>query len=534
VNRLLWIGLNDVGTEGTFRWSSGEPVTFTYWATGEPDNALGGEDFVTMYEPGHTYAGRWNNWGERVFDGRPFNGVVELVASKGPPVIERQPFSKRVNLGDTVTIPVLATSSRPLRYQWRFNGVNIGWATNAPLVLTNVQYNQAGVYSVLVNDALASVASSNATLFVNRPPVAAPSTVSLDEDTTALITLAGSDPDGDPLAYSGVTAPMHGSLTGIAPNFTYRPVTNFNGLDSFTFKVNDGLRDSPVATVSITVNPINDRQLDSAPVVVSITVLPVNDPPEPKIVVSPLTQLPGFSNLVVIAPVCRNARAILDGSQSSDVENDPLQYAWTEGTNALGTTATVTNQFAPGNHTVTLVVNDGTDSATATTTFAVLTPEEAVRSLALAVREAQLGRRHIVPLLAALRAAAEAFERCRAREGLHLLNRFQRDVHDRIVPQDPTLANTLMETAQEIMEIVAGAAPGHCRVVFHEPARWSHGKMQMKFSAPKSQTYFVEASTNLTDWEIIGVAEARGDGTFFFEDPSAGNHARRFYRVLAP
>ena len=42
------------------------------------------------------------------------------------------------------------------------------------------------------------------------------------------------------------------------PNLTYIPAANFNGADSFTFKVNDGALDSPPATVSITVTAVND------------------------------------------------------------------------------------------------------------------------------------------------------------------------------------------------------------------------------------------------------------------------------------
>src|SRR5207245_4160978 len=38
----------------------------------------------------------------------------------------------------------------------------------------------------------------------------------------------------------------------------YVPAPNYNGLDSFTYKANDGHLDSTVATVTITVIPVND------------------------------------------------------------------------------------------------------------------------------------------------------------------------------------------------------------------------------------------------------------------------------------
>ncbi|MFN9975937.1 MAG: lectin-like protein, partial [Phycisphaerae bacterium] len=39
----LWIGFNDRTVEGQWVWASGEPVTFTGWAWGEPNNS-GNED----------------------------------------------------------------------------------------------------------------------------------------------------------------------------------------------------------------------------------------------------------------------------------------------------------------------------------------------------------------------------------------------------------------------------------------------------------------------------------------------------------
>ena len=92
----------------------------------------------------------------------------------------------------------------------------------------------------------------------NLLPVAEPYAVTTMEDTPVEIRLMGSDPDSDPLTYSTIAGPSHGSLNGTEPNLTYTPSPNFYGSDSFTFKVNDGTADSALATVSITVSPVND------------------------------------------------------------------------------------------------------------------------------------------------------------------------------------------------------------------------------------------------------------------------------------
>jgi PKD repeat protein len=92
----------------------------------------------------------------------------------------------------------------------------------------------------------------------NEQPVAEAQNASTDEDSSVSITLTASDLDGDSLTFSVVANPSNGSLSGTVPNLTYTPTLNFDGTDSFTFKVNDGKEDSDIATVSITVNPIND------------------------------------------------------------------------------------------------------------------------------------------------------------------------------------------------------------------------------------------------------------------------------------
>lgn len=98
----------------------------------------------------------------------------------------------------------------------------------------------------------------------NFAPVASAQSVSTAEDTPKPITLTATDANGNPLTYTIVTNPAHGTLSGTAPNVTYIPALHYSGADSFTFKVNDGAIDSSPATVSITVTAVNDAPMVTA------------------------------------------------------------------------------------------------------------------------------------------------------------------------------------------------------------------------------------------------------------------------------
>ena len=95
----------------------------------------------------------------------------------------------------------------------------------------------------------------------NRAPVANAQSLSVNEDASLNFMLTGSDPEGGALTYVIVTQPVHGTLS-LQPStlnqFIYAPAANFNGDDTFAFKVNDGQADSVPATVSIAVTPVND------------------------------------------------------------------------------------------------------------------------------------------------------------------------------------------------------------------------------------------------------------------------------------
>ncbi len=66
-----WIGLNDSALEGTFEWSSGEPVVFTNWKPGEPNNT-GGEDYARF-----DFGDGWNDVPNT--SGNTEHGVVEVI-----------------------------------------------------------------------------------------------------------------------------------------------------------------------------------------------------------------------------------------------------------------------------------------------------------------------------------------------------------------------------------------------------------------------------------------------------------------------
>lgn len=125
----------------------------------------------------------------------------------------------------------------------------------------NLNANGSDSFSYRTNDGVldSPIATVSITITpVNDAPVAAAKSASVAEDGSVGITLSGTDVDGDPLSYVVVTGPSKGSLSGTAPNLTYRPNANLTGGDSFTYRVFDGALNSATATVSITINPSND------------------------------------------------------------------------------------------------------------------------------------------------------------------------------------------------------------------------------------------------------------------------------------
>jgi hypothetical protein len=93
------------------------------------------------------------------------SGTAESQLPPGvPPSITAQPVSRVASPGDTVNFSAGTSGSRPLGYQWRFNGIPLPLATNALLFLTGVGYENVGGYDLVVTNAWGAATSQVATL----------------------------------------------------------------------------------------------------------------------------------------------------------------------------------------------------------------------------------------------------------------------------------------------------------------------------------------------------------------------------------
>ncbi len=141
-------------------------------------------------------------------------------------------------------------------------------ATNGAFIYTpSLNYTGVDIFTYRATDgALTSgVATVTITITpVNDTPVALDDNYSVNEDTLLTIAAPGvlgndSDVDGDPLRAALLSIPSNGTLVlNTNGSFTYRPNTNFNGTDAFTYRATDRALTSGVATVTITVLPVND------------------------------------------------------------------------------------------------------------------------------------------------------------------------------------------------------------------------------------------------------------------------------------
>ncbi|MEO5330577.1 MAG: tandem-95 repeat protein [Magnetococcus sp. YQC-5] len=81
------------------------------------------------------------------------------------------------------------------------------------------------------------------------------------EDKSLSHFLTGTDPENSPLTYQVLSTPGKGTIrldSAMTGAFTYTPNANQSGTDSFDFRVSDGVKWSPLASVVVNITPVND------------------------------------------------------------------------------------------------------------------------------------------------------------------------------------------------------------------------------------------------------------------------------------
>jgi hypothetical protein len=266
--------------------------------------------------------------------------------------------------GDTVTLDG-GQSSDPeggdaLAYRWTITAPagSAATLTGSDTAAPSFKADQEGAYEVqlVVNDGKLDSAPATATVAVgNRAPTAkasaSPAAVHKG-DTVNLDGSQSSDLDGDRLTFRWTLAAPAGSAAALSGATAVTPSFKADRQGDYTARL-----------------VVNDGAANSAPVEIKITV--ANRAP---------TANAGADQTATVGnPVA------LNGSGSSDPDQDALTYRWTL-TAPAGSTATLTGadtaapSFVPdkaGDYTARLVVNDGTvDSAPATVKITVTPPPQ--------------------------------------------------------------------------------------------------------------------------------------------------------------
>jgi hypothetical protein len=193
---------------------------------------------------------------EDIYGNRSEPLVISVVKDTTPPTIEM--------LGNSVESVYLGSIYRDAGAK-AIDNIDKD-ISNKIVVNSNVDTSRLGEYKVIysVKDSAGNEAKKIRVVKVtkkpisNHAPTAVNSNIETNEDSAKAITLSASDIDGDSLTYIVTSQPANGVLSGSAPNLTYTPNANFNGSDSFKFKVSDGSLESEVAVVTIDVKSVND------------------------------------------------------------------------------------------------------------------------------------------------------------------------------------------------------------------------------------------------------------------------------------
>jgi hypothetical protein len=129
------------------------------------------------------------------------SAALTVTPSISPVIITPPVGFQTVGVGARVTLSVEAGGTAPLSYLWYFNGAQIGGATGASLLLTNVTLSDAGTYTVVVSNSFGTTMNNGAV--VNVITGEAGGTVNFNNRVVGDVTAPIYDVDG----HTGLSGP---------------------------------------------------------------------------------------------------------------------------------------------------------------------------------------------------------------------------------------------------------------------------------------------------------------------------------------
>jgi VCBS repeat-containing protein len=262
----------DMAKAITLAATDAETSALTYAIVTSPlHGSLSGTPPNVTYTPAGNYYGA-DSFAFRASDGSlnstPATVSVTVTADNDAPAAQAQSVSTAENTAKAITLAATDVETGVLTYtvvSGPAHGTLSGSAPNLTYTPA-ANYSGADSFAFKANDGTADSAPVTVSINVlgNAAPVAGSQSVTNAEDTAMAITLVATDDGTNALIYTIVNAPTNGVLGGTAPDIIYTPATNYYGSDSFTFKANDGAKDSTTATVSIIVKPVNDAPVSQA------------------------------------------------------------------------------------------------------------------------------------------------------------------------------------------------------------------------------------------------------------------------------
>jgi hypothetical protein len=176
-----------VGADASFSVAANGNPSLTYQWSFNSSNILGAvNSTLTITNVQMTNAGSYSVFISNSAGSTNSSPAVLTVQPGAPPAIVSQPSNAGVPVGGSATFTVTASGSMPLNYQWSFNSTNLAGATNASLMLVDLQTNNAGDYAVAITNAYGTTNSAAAVLTVGGiPPM-------ITSQPESLIVLAGS------------------------------------------------------------------------------------------------------------------------------------------------------------------------------------------------------------------------------------------------------------------------------------------------------------------------------------------------------